>query len=59
MADEPGRRVPAAAPRRPIAPVVQESTPSLIANRVREAIAEGLIAPAPSWARPSWPASWA
>ena len=45
MADEPARRVPAAAPRRPIAPVVQESTPSLIANRVREAIAEGPIAP--------------
>ena len=33
MADEPVRRIPAAAPRRP---VVQESTPSLIAHRVRE-----------------------
>ena len=31
--------------RRPFAPVVQESTASLIANRVREAIAEGHIAP--------------
>jgi DNA-binding GntR family transcriptional regulator len=31
--------------RRPFTPVVQESTASLIANRVRDAIAEGHIAP--------------
>jgi DNA-binding GntR family transcriptional regulator len=45
MSTKSSSRVPPAAPRRPIAPVVQESTPSLIANRVREAIAEGHIAP--------------
>ena len=39
MATKPSR------PRPPIAPVVQESTASLIANRVRDAIAEGHIAP--------------
>ena len=31
--------------RRPMDPLVQESTPSMIASRVREAIASGLIAP--------------
>src|SRR3954447_23347519 len=44
MPTKPTRRTPAV-PRPPIAPVVQESTASLIANRVREAIAEGHIAP--------------
>lgn len=34
-----------ASPRRPMEPLVQESTPSMIAGRVREAIATGLIAP--------------
>ncbi|WP_256839653.1 GntR family transcriptional regulator [Ornithinimicrobium faecis] len=38
------RRKPATR-RRPIDPLVQESTPSMIASRVREAIASGLIAP--------------
>jgi DNA-binding GntR family transcriptional regulator len=45
MAKNPSSGMPAAAVRRPIAPVVQESTPSLIANHVRDAIAEGHIAP--------------
>jgi DNA-binding GntR family transcriptional regulator len=45
MANKPSSGIPAATPRRPIAPVVQESTPSLIANRVRDAIADGHIAP--------------
>src|SRR3954469_13150383 len=44
MTTKPSRRTPAV-PRPPIAPVVQESTASLIANRVRDAIAEGHIAP--------------
>ena len=45
MAKKPSSRTPAAPPRRPFEPVVQESTASLIANRVRDAIAEGHIAP--------------
>src|SRR5690348_7482468 len=44
MTMKPPRRIPTA-PRPPFAPVVQESTASLIANRVRDAIAEGHIAP--------------
>src|SRR3954453_3393248 len=44
MPTKPTRRTPAV-PRPPIAPVVQESTASLIANRGRDAIAEGHIAP--------------
>lgn len=45
MASKPSSRTPTAPPRHPIEPVVQESTPSLIANRVRDAIADGHIAP--------------
>lgn len=45
MANKPSSRSPVAAPRRLIEPVVQESTASLIANRVRQAIAYGHIAP--------------
>lgn len=36
---------PPITPRHPIEPLVQESTPSMIAGRVREAIASGLIPP--------------
>ena len=45
MANKPSSRTPAAPPRRPFEPVVQESTASMIANRVRDAIAQGHIAP--------------
>jgi DNA-binding GntR family transcriptional regulator len=45
MANKPSEPTLAAPPRRRFEPVVQESTASLIANRVRDAIANGHIAP--------------
>lgn len=45
MAKKPTNQAPVVVPRRIIEPVVQESTPSMIANRVRDAIARGHIAP--------------
>jgi DNA-binding GntR family transcriptional regulator len=45
MPEKPTNQAPPVRPRRIIEPVVQESTPSMIANRVREAIAYGHLAP--------------
>lgn len=45
MAKKPFGLTPAAPPRRAMEPVVQESTASMVANRVRAAIAQGHIAP--------------
>lgn len=45
MAETPVNHAPALAARRGMAPVVQESTPSIIASRVRDAIAFGHISP--------------